>query len=227
MNPRPAAAHWVGLAFALALLTAVLAVRQRGDLLRFAEDSELVRLRADRQRLSAYEPAAMHALRAATEAQDERRLSRRRWPEGWSAEELPATEGSNGVLWRLVPRPTPTWTAVVNAVSALGSVPGNRIVSVRISSRGTRSDREIDAVEILLEQPTPNPSRRNPSGGTGSPGVTEPAMPPAVGLGPSLRRPAASAEPPASGQAFAPVRPDPRGPRAGASFTHQPQPKHP
>jgi hypothetical protein len=227
MKARPTAAQWLGLAFSVALLTVVLALRQRGDLLRFAEDTELVRLRAERQRLSAYEPAAVQALQTTADALDERRATRRRWPEDWSPQAVPTPDGSTGLSWKITPLGAPTWTGLVNAVSALASVPGNRIVSVEIRSRGTLADRGIASVEILLEQPTATPSRRNPSGGTGWPGAEVSATPPAVGAGPSLRRPAASAEPPASGQAFAPVRPDPRGPRAGLPSTRQPQPKHP
>lgn len=227
MKTRPTAAQWLGLAFGAALLTAVLTVRQRGDLLRFAEDTELVRLRTERLHLSAYEPAAVHALQTAADVLEERRATRRHWPEGWSARTVPTSDDSTGVSWRITPLGTPTWTGLVNAVSDLASVPGNRIVSVEIRSRGTLTDRGIASVEILLEQPSATPSHRNSSGGTGWPGAEVPATPPAVGPGPSLRRPAASAEPPASGQAFAPVRPDPRGPRAGLPSTRQPQPKHP
>lgn len=227
MNPRPTTAQWLGLAFGAALLVAVLAVRQRGDLLRFAEDAELVRLRAERERLSAYEPAAVQALQATTEVLNAGLAAKQRWPEGWSARAMPAPSGSNEVLWKITPTVIPTWTGLVNAVAALVSVPGNRIVSLEIRSRGTLAEREIASVEIVLTQPTATPSRRNPSGGTGWPGAEVPATPPEVGAGLSLRRPAASAEPPAAGQASAPVRPDPRGPRAGPLFTQKPQPKLP
>jgi|CXWL01.1.fsa_nt_gi hypothetical protein len=227
MKPRPTTAQWLGLAFGAALLAAVLAVRQRGDLLRFAEDEELVRLRAEHQRLSTYEPAAVHALQVAADALNGRRAAQQHWPEGWSTHALSAPNGSSEVSWRITAKGTPTWTGLVNAVAALVSVPGNRIVSVEIRSRGTLSEREIASVDIVLVQPTPTPSRRNPSGGTGWPGPEVPATPPAVGAGPSLRRPAASAEPPAADQAYAPVRPDPRGPRAGSFSTHKPQPKQP
>jgi hypothetical protein len=227
MKPRPTTAQWLGLAFGAALLAAVLAVRQRGDLLRFAEDAELVRLRTERQRLSAYEPVAMHALQAAADALNGRRATKQRWPEGWSARAMPAPNGSDEVSWKFTPTGIPTWAGLLNAVAALVSVPGNRIVSVEIRSRGTLAEREIASVEIVLVQPTATPSRRNPSGGTGLPGTEVPATPPAVGAGPSLRRPAAFAEPPAAGQASAPVRPDPRGPRAGPPFTQKPQPKLP
>lgn len=227
MKARPTTAHWLGLALGLALLAAVLAVRQRGDLLQFAENPELLRLRAERQRLTAFEPVAMRALEAAADALDERRRSLGRWPEGWSAEPLPLHEGSDALMWRITPVQAPSWTGLMNAVSALVSVPGNRILSIMVGSRGTRSEREIASVEILVEQPTATPSRRNPSGGTGSPGVVVPSTPPAGGAGPSLRRPAASAEPPTAGQASAPARPAPRGPRAGELSTRNHNPSNP
>ncbi len=227
MKTWPTLAEWLGLAFCGALLVTVLGLRQHGNLLRLAEDSELVRLRAERQRLAAFEPAALQAVQAAADALEARSATERRWPEGWSAQAVSRPDGSMRLSWRVTPTGTPDWSGLVQAVAALASVPGNRIVSLAVRSRGTLSVREIASVEILLEQPIATPSRRNPSGGTGSAGADGTATPPAVGSGPSLRRPAASAEPPAAGQASAPVRPDPRGPRAGSFSTRNPQPKHP
>jgi hypothetical protein len=225
MKARPTVAQWLFLAFGAGLLAAVLVVRQRGDLRKLAEDGELVRLRAERQSVAAFEPAAVRALQAAVDALDDGSGKRSNCPEGWSAQAVPSSEGANRIRWSVRPTGTPTWTALVSATSALAAVPGNRIVSLAVRSRGTLNEREIASVEILLEQPTPTPSRRNPSDGTGWPGAVGPATPPAAGAGPSLRRPAASAEPPAAGQASAPVRPAPRGPRAGSLSTHQPQPR--
>ncbi|MDI1335802.1 MAG: hypothetical protein PSU94_06410 [Lacunisphaera sp.] len=227
MNARPTVARWLFLAFSAGLLLAVLSVRQRSDLLRFAEDSELVRLRAERQRLSAFEPAAVRALQTALDTREDRVATLRPWPEGWSVQAGEPIDGSERVSWRLAPIGPPSWSELVKAVLALASVPGNRISSVEIRSRGTLTEREIASVEIVLQHPTAPPSRRNPSGGTVGPGADVPATPPAVGSGPSLRRPSASAEPAAPGQAFAPVRPDPRGPRAGFLSIQKPQPKQP
>jgi hypothetical protein len=226
MKLRPTLAQWMFLACSASLLACVLAVRQRGDLLSFAEDGELVRLREERQRLSVFDPAAVLKLQAAADALNDRNAVRR-WPAGWSAQAVTSPDGLKRLTWKLTPMGTATWSGLVQAIEALAVLPGNRIVSVAVRSRGTLAEREIAAVEIVLEQPTPTPSRRNPSGGTGLSGAEGPATPPAVGAGPSLRRPSASAEPPASGQASAPVRPDPRGPRAGSFSTHKPQPNHP
>lgn len=227
MNIRPTVSQWLGLALSVALLAAVLGVRQRGDLLRFAEDAELVRMRTERQRLSACEPAAVQTMHAAARALDERFATHRQWPTGWSADAVPSRAGSSQAFWRITTVEGPAWNGLIADVTALTSVPGNRIVSIVVRSRGTLAEREIASAEILLEQPTPTPSRRNLSGGTGSTGAEGSATPPAVGAGPSLRRPSASAEPPASVQASTPVRPDPRGPRAGTSFTQKTQPKQP
>jgi hypothetical protein len=178
MRLRPTIASWLGLAFGVALLVAVLAVRQRGDLLRFAEDSELVRLRAQRLRLAAYEPSAIRKLQTMAEAREDGRATRQHWPEGWSAQtRSPAAGESNTVSWKITPLGFPTWTGLNQAVATLVTIPGNRIVSIEIRSRGTRSDREIASVEILLEQPTPTPSRRNSSGGAISTRNPQPKQP--------------------------------------------------
>lgn len=227
MKARIGPARWLFLTFGVALLAVVLYVRQHGELLRFAEDGELVRLRAERQRLSAFEPAALRATQAKLEELEKRTATDRPWPEGWSGREENPGEDAGGATWRLSPTGVPSWTGLVNAIGTLVSVPGSRIVSVQIRSRGTLTERQMASVEIVLTQPTTPWSRRNPSGGTTGPGAGDPATPTAVGAGPSLRRPSASAEPPAPGQASAPIRPDPRGPRAGTVFIPNPQPTHP
>lgn len=226
MKARPTIAHWLFLACSASLLACVMTVRQRGDLLRLAEDGELFRLREERQRLSSCEPAALLKLQAAVDALNDR-IAGRRWPEGWSAQAVSSPAGLPRLTWKLMPAGTATWSGLVKAIETLAAFPGNRIVSVEVRSRGTLTERDIASVEILLEHPTPTPSRRNPSGGTGWLGLEGPATPPAVGARPSLRLPSSSAQPPVAGQASAPARPDPRGPRAGFIPTHKPQPNHP
>ncbi len=227
MKPGINVAQWAWFAVSVTLLAVVLVARHREGLAVSAVDVELERLRADRQRLSGFTPAAVQAARASAEALAKSGSMPLPWPVDWSASPLPPAAGSTRPLWRITPERLPTWAELVAAVSSLAAVPGNRIVSLEVRSRGTLTEREIASVEILLEQPTPTPSRRNPSGGTGSPGAEVPATPPAVGAGRSLRRPAASAEPAAAGQASAPVRPDPREPRAGSFPTKNPQPNQP
>lgn len=227
MKPRITVAQWAWLVVSTTLLAVVLLARHRGSLAVSTVDAELERLRAERQRLTEFTPAAVQAARTAVAALAESGSMPARWPQDWSVEPMPPAAGSTHRLWRITPERPLTWAELVAAVTSVAAAPGNRIVALEVRSRGTLTAREIASVEILLEQPTPTPSRRNSSGGTGSPGADLPATPPAVGAGRSLRRPAASAEPAAAGQASAPVRPDPRGPRAGSFSTRNPQPNQP
>ena len=227
MKPQITISQCAWLVVSATLLAVVLVARHRDSLAVSTGDAELERLRAERQRLAEFTPAAVQAARTSAEALAESGSMPAHWPQDWSAAPVPPAAASTRPLWRIIPDRTPTWAELSAAVTSVAAAPGNRIVSLEVRSRGTLTEREIASVEILLEQPTPTPSRRNPSGGTGLPGVGVPATPPAVEAGRSLRRPAASAEPAAAGQASAPVRPDPRGPRAGSFPTKNPQPNQP
>ena len=142
-------------------------------------------------------------------------------PAGWTVEPVPVANSQAARLH--LRRTAPTgWADLVQTIESESARAGTRLVSLDITSNGSRQVRAIAAVEILLEHPTETPSRLNPSGGTVFPGADVPAMPPAVGPVPSLRRPSAAAGPAAPGSSSAPVRPDPRGPRAGTPSNPNP-----
>jgi len=224
MKRTPTMKQWVALALGALLLTAVLALRARSDLAQLGQDAELIRLREERRRLESYGDAVVQAARMTVENLRQPRTDVA--PSDWTVEWVPAVSPRTS-LQRLRRTAPVGWTDIVRTVEGNLARTGTRCLSLDISSRGSRQVRAIAAVEMVLEHPAETPSRRNPSDGTVFPGAIVPATPPAVGAGPSLRRPAASAEPPASGQASAPVRPDPRGSRAGFPSTQQLQPKQP
>ncbi len=185
MNSRPTLGQWLQLVLSAVLLIAAVYGRQSGGFAKLARDAELDQLRAEQHRLAACDPDALRAAQAAVVALRGQAAVNEGWPEGWIARAEPSAEGSGRSRWRLTPRSEPTWPAFAQTVTALAGTPGRRIVALEVRSRGTLTQREIAAVEILLEQPTATPFRRHPS---------------------------ASAEPPGSGQLPLPSVPTPGGP---------------
>jgi len=200
MKPVKTIRQWAALAGSAVLLAAVLVLRARGGLAQLGQDSELGRLRDERRRLAVYDDAAFRAGRAAVE-QLRLHQAAARPPAGWTVEPVPVANGQSARL--RLRRTAPTgWADLVQTIESESARAGTRLVSLEITSRGSRQVRSIAAVEILLEHPTETPSRPNPPGGTVFPGADGPATTPAVGPAPS-------------GQPLVgpPSRPDPRGPR--------------
>jgi hypothetical protein len=200
MKPVATIRQWAALAGCAALLAAVLVLHARGGLAQLGQDSELGQLRDERRRLAGCDDAAVRAGRAAVE-QLRRRQPSARPPAGWTVEPVPAGNGQPARV--RLRRTVPTgWADLVQTIESESARAGARLVSLDITSSGSRQVRAIAAVEILLEHPTETPSRPNPPGGTVFPGADGPATTPAVGPAPS-------------GQPLVgpPSRPDPRGPR--------------
>ncbi len=200
MKPVTTIRQWAALAGSAVLLAAVLVLRARGGLAQLGQDSELVRLRDERRRLAVSDDTAVRAGRAAVERLRQR-LTAARPPAGWTVEQVPVANGQPARL--RLRRTAPTgWADLVQTIESESVRAGVRLVSLDITSSGSRQVRTIAAVEILLEHPTETPSRPNPPGGTVFPGADGPATTPAVG-------PAHSGQP----LVGPPSRPDPRVPR--------------
>lgn len=224
MNLHPTSSHWLRLGASISLVIVVVVARHDDRWIQLAGAQELDHLRAERQRLSAYDAAAVNSARMATEQLPDNADVKRTWPSGWIQSDLPADRDGRKI-WQLSSTQSPDWPTCVQVITTLASTPGVRILDLEVRSRGTLTQREIAAVTIRFAQPNATPSRRSSSFVTGLSSAPTPAKSPAIGSGASLRRPTASAEPPASGPAFAPSRPDPRGPRAGPVSTNPQHPK--
>ena len=138
----------------------------------------------------------------------------------WRWEWEPGGRPHRAVLQRTAPR-LEEWPHYVALVTELARQPGVAVDSVEFDADGAARDRRFTRVAIGLrftvaDAPLSDAERAAPSRGplTVAP-AAGPATPRKIGPVPSLRRPSASAEPPAPGQASAPFRPDPPGPQAG------------
>lgn len=201
--------------------------------------SEFATLMAEHDRLKYYGDSERDALRQQRDA-----LRR----EGWTAGSLAALQAELGAGWRwewtapdrtVLRRLTPQlaeWPGYVALVTALGKKPGLIVEAVELHADGVPRERRFSGVSIglrfiLADAPSGDAERAAPSR---APLPVAPAADPAmsrkIGPVPSLRRPSASAEPPAPGPASASFRPDPPGPSAGTSTNKtsmNPQEKHP
>jgi len=168
--------------------------------------------------------------------------------EAWTAGSLAALPAEIGAGWRwdwtapdraVLRRLTPQlaeWPEYVALVTALGKKPGLIVEAVELRADGAPRERRFSSVSIglrfiLADAPSGDAERAAPSR---APLPVAPAADPAmsrkIGPGPSLRRPSASAEPPAPGPASTSFRPDPPGSSAGTSTNKtsmNPQEKHP
>ena len=186
----------VSLVLGLCAIASAIWVRQR---IRSAPDGghpDLARLSSERSRMEAA-AAELPGLRA--QAAQRRAIpdnSARPWQvsAGWSI-----TPAANSPSERVVLRrsaPGIDWPGLVATVTDLERRPGWRIATLEIRSRGSRHQREIAAVEIVLEHATATPGQPadvRPPAVPASAGGATPAAPRKVGRGPSLRRPSASA----------------------------------
>ncbi|KAB2912083.1 MAG: hypothetical protein F9K30_21195 [Dechloromonas sp.] len=195
-------------------------------------DAALVALRGERDALATNDDATLENLR---------RQSRAQPPVAWSAEKFAERVGTGWrIEWQqpdgasrtvLLSRSAPRlheWPDYFRFLKSWTDRPGIVLESLDVTAKGAAQTRELGQVVIglrvaLTVAPIRNAERDSPSlvplpvaAAVGA------AATRTVGPGPSLRRPAASAEPPAPGQDSAPVRPDPPGPRA-ADFSPSPQ----
>ena len=195
-------------------------------------DAEVTTLTAERDRLHGNDDQVRDTLREQRKA-----LARQTWtPEAiaglqqklgvdWRWEWEPGGRPRRAVLNRTGPR-LEEWPHYTALVTELGRQPGVAVDSVEFHTGGMARERRFTRVAIGLrftvsDAPSSDGNRAAPSRG---PPTVAPAEGPATTrkIGPvtSLRRPSASAEPPAPGQADASFRPDPPGPKAGASKTN-------
>lgn len=172
--------------------------------LRGSEDSvrDSLRQRRDSLQQQAWTADSLEALRAALD----------KWQWRWDA-------ADRATLVRTAPR-SEEWPVYVALIASLSSKPGLIVESVEIIAEGTARNRRFKEVRlglrfIVADAPIGDAKRAAPSRG---PLPVAPAEVPAgsrkVGPATPLRRPAASAEPPAAGSASASFRPDPPGPWA-------------
>lgn len=187
-------------------------------------DAELVAMRGERDALAANDSATLDSLR-----QQSRALPAVAWtPEkfmervgtGWRVEwQQPGGNSRKVLLSRSAPR-LHEWPDYLRFLKSWTDQPGIALESLEVTANGSAQARELDPVVVglrvaLTVAPTDNAERDSPNL------VPLPVVPAEgaaatrkIGPVPSLRRPAASAEPPAPGQDSAPVRPDPPGARA-------------
>ena len=222
---RPA---WALFALSALLCGTVWAISHRVHPIRWAGDAELVALTSERERLHESDDATCEAWRA------------RQWTrlqQGWTAERLAEVPGKFGPGWRcewpsagagerrvVVTRVAPRlndWPVGVAAVRQWAATPGVFLDFLDLAAEGNGRHRRFTRIALGLRfipaAATKGNSERAAPGRSPLPvaPAAVPATPRKVGPVPSLRRPSASAEPPAPGPASAPLRPDPPGDRAG------------
>lgn len=195
-------------------------------------DPELDALHDERNALAANDDATLESLR---------RQSKTPPPAAWTQDKFAAQVGTG---WRVewqqpdggnrtvrLSRSDPRlheWPEYLRYLKSWAEQPGVVLESLDMSARGGAQARELDEIVIglrvvLTDAPIGNAERDSPSlVPLPVAAAVEAAAPRTVGAGPSLRRPAASAKPPAPGQDSTPVRPDPPGPRA-ADFSPIPK----
>jgi len=195
-------------------------------------DVDLATLRSERDALAVNDDAMLESLRQQSKAQPPPVWSVQKFTEragtGWRVEwQQPSGASRVALLTRSDPR-LEEWPDYLEFVKSWTAQPGIVLESLEIIARGTAQTRELSQVVIglriiLTGAPIGNAERDAPSRVPLPVAAAEGAATTRkVGPGPSLRRPSASAEPPAPGQDSAPVRPDPPGARA-ADFSPIPQ----
>jgi hypothetical protein len=215
---------WSAFVASVLLCGAVWIVRHRIRPIRWTGDAELIALTTERERLHGSDDATREALRA---------QQRTRLQQGWTAErlaEVPEKFGAGwrcewqsagvaerrGVVTRIAPR-LDDWPGCIAAVRQWAGTPGVLLDSLDFVANGAGRRRHFAQVAlglrfILAAAPIGDGERAAPSGGPlPVPPATEPPTTRKVGAVPSLRRPSASAEPPAPATVSAPFRSDPPG----------------
>ncbi len=192
-------------------------------------DREFAALADERDQLQGNDDRVRDTLR------EQRKASAR---QAWTTESLATMQQRLGADWRwewetgdrphrvVLQRTAPLleeWPHYVAVVTELARQPGLAVDSIEFRADGAARERRFTRVAIGLrftvaDAPLSDAERSAPSRGPlpVAP-AAGPATPRKIGPVPSLRRPSASAEPPAPGQASAPFRSDPPGPKAGSS----------
>lgn len=219
---------WLGLILSAGLCAAVSVTAYHWQPFTLPPTDDLPALVAERDALRGNDDAVRDALRA--------QVGGSRTP-AWSEQALDKLPEEFGADWQCDPRPEgpgvrmqlvrrkpllDEWSEYLALVERWSRTPGVSVESVEILAEGEAHDRRLTRVALGLrfrrdDATTGDASRTVPSHGPARVAPAEsPAAPRKIGPVPSLRRPGASAEPPAPGPASASFRPDPPGSRAGS-----------
>jgi hypothetical protein len=184
-------------------------------------------LRNERVRLAANSDEALTQLRDEAAASRAPRLdageflaSLKALEKGWIAE-LRTSEATRDVRISRSSVPLAEWVGVRGALHRWSQMQGVRLTSLDVQARGRDRGRQFERIEIGLSMPFAapgnEPGRAGPGPGAPRLATAMAATPREVGPGPPLLPARASAEPPASGQGSAAVRPDHPGSASRAS----------
>ena len=194
MNSRPGISHWVRSACAVSILVTILFVRSWYDFSARTEEQELLQLRSEHSALEGMLSVGTNTSPSISNLEPSPDFDPRTWSVGWSVKSKDTIHQSRA-SWQLKSTDAPSWNVFTQAITHLAQIRGLRIIAVDIRSRGTLTRREIASVEIALEHPTETPPRLRVAGGAVFPGITGPAMPPAVGSDALPNLPSAFPEP--------------------------------
>ena len=220
---------WLALAANVLLYGGVWLVAHRLRPIQWAGDPELTALVGERDRLHDASDATRDALRHQSDevlrhawTNEDLGVLRAKLGSGWGWESRDSGEWERHVVITRSPPRFDEWPGCVALVRDLEIKPGLTVESLDIAAEGAGRRRRFSRFSIglrfiMADATTGKAERPAPSRGPLPLASGErPAATRKVGPVPSLRLPSSSAEPPASGPASAPVRPDPPGPRAGA-----------
>lgn len=177
--------RWGVLAFSLMLVGAMVALKQVRPQFSEGPTVELARLESERSALARFDNATVQRLRAtASQVQSGDAQGLGKLPPGWISESVPVDSGRTPQV-RLTRSggPPPTWTEVLQLVERIEQ--RTSILSLAIQSAGTRRQRTIERVEIVVRE-TPGATRRPADAPL--PEASGPELVRKIGLGPSLRR---------------------------------------
>jgi hypothetical protein len=218
---------WFALAISLAASGAVWFATHRWPAARPTDNAELTALLNQREQLRPNDDATRDSLRHEQQGISRQAWNRERlaalvrrlspdWRWEWEAGNRPARVS----LVQEAPQ-MEEWPRYVALVTDLTRQPGTVLEPVEIEATGPARERRFTRVVIglrfiIADAPTSDAERVAPSRGPLPVAPAEsPATPRKIVPVSLLRLPSASAEPPAPGQASAPFRSDPPGPRAG------------
>lgn len=219
---------WLGLVLSAGLCAIVWFTAHRWQPFTLPPADDLPALVAERESLRGNEDTALDALRTQVKesllpAWSEQALAA--WPEqlgtGWCCDRQADESEVRMQVWRHKPH-LDEWPEYLAFIERWGRTPGVSVESVEMLAEGGAHDRRLTRIAIGLrfrrdDATTSDASRAVPSHGPARVAPAEsPAAPRTVGPVTSLRRPGASAEPPAPGPASASFRPDPPGSQAGS-----------